>query len=841
MNKRFSFGRSLSYFVALSLICGLGTLGCNPSREIQIDDDDAVEIQDDKDAYADTVKRFNERLKLNQSRTGVVMSGAPAMAGTTGATASFNFVGSGTTGAAPSFNFNAAATTGDAPVFNFNSAAAATTGAAPSFAFSTPAKKVETPSSFSPNATAAGAVALNPSSFDFGDFVKEQAALKAAAEQASAAADAALLALKAAAEKVTTLTKENEAARANVQNLTQIVQERQSATNDAQQKYEAQDKEVQARAQAVAANTETEKNAKDAVAKQTDAKNVANANLTSATEQRDAVQEQAQVAAAALAKAQDGAAAAQQALTACATKLADAQKVYDAAKNAADAAAATVQQAQAAVEEATRVAADADAALAAAREKLAAAEADENLDDEAKDAARQDVAKAEEAKNAADERIATAQTSLAQAKDAQGNADAKVAQLKTALDAANTAQTNAQTADADAKKAVETAQAEVKRLEGEVAAKVDAVAKADAAAQAAGAELDKQVAALAQTSSALEDSQNALAQAKQLATELKKAWDDTKPLLVEAQEQLTNAQKNAETLSEALTDAQAALTKANDAAQQARVQADEAAKKVFPRVSSTEKHNFFFAELENVYSAQAQEERLPSAENLVSAIDSLCEALKRDVDDMKMIPSFDDGAVAVRRDANALAVVALALGVSKEDAPLKSVAKELVEIASTIASAGNAEEIEAAVKALDALKPGAKVDDQLQWHEVASLQPLMKYAVPSLSTDIKRLGRNEKTFLRGNNAKKVVDASTILVAIALGCRENVDQTLAPKEDALWREYCERLATAALDFNACANDVAAGKGDFDAMKDAFKVVESTCNSTCHEKFGGKTSD
>ena len=103
------------------------------------------------------------------------------------------------------------------------------------------------------------------------------------------------------------------------------------------------------------------------------------------------------------------------------------------------------------------------------------------------------------------------------------------------------------------------------------------------------------------------------------------------------------------------------------------------------------------------------------------------------------------------------------------------------------------------------------------------------------------MSRNEKTFLRSGNAKKVVDKSTIMVAIALGCRENVDETLSPDDEKLWLEYCDKLASSTLEFNERANALAAGSGSFDDMKDAYKAVEETCNSTCHEKFGGKSAE
>ncbi len=217
-------------------------------------------------------------------------------------------------------------------------------------------------------------------------------------------------------------------------------------------------------------------------------------------------------------------------------------------------------------------------------------------------------------------------------------------------------------------------------------------------------------------------------------------------------------------------------------------------------------------------------------------------AVQRDVDDLEMIPKFEDGMVAVRRDASSLAVVALAIGASEAaDSSFKGSVFGLIQAADQISNAKNVGEVKKGLQALKIAVANKGADKELTWSKVASLKPLMKYALPSLSTEIKRLARNEKTFLRGSNAQKVIDDSTIMVAVALGCRENVDETQAPDEEKIWRQYCERLAESALEFNKRANEVVAKQGAFDDMKDAFKVVEETCSSTCHEKFGGQSAE
>lgn len=205
-----------------------------------------------------------------------------------------------------------------------------------------------------------------------------------------------------------------------------------------------------------------------------------------------------------------------------------------------------------------------------------------------------------------------------------------------------------------------------------------------------------------------------------------------------------------------------------------------------------------------------------------------------------MIPNFEDGALGVRRDANGLVVVAMTLASSDYDVQEKAAAVELVKAGAVLAQAKDSAEVNKAFKEVLAAR-AKKGAAEFEAGKVAELAPLMKNALPSLSTNIKRLTRNEKTFLRGRNSKKVVDDSTIMFAIAYGCQFNVDETLTPSDEGLWYEYCQRLADSALEFNKEANAVAKKSGSFDAMKDAYKNVEATCTSMCHEKFGGKTAE
>ena len=362
-----------------------------------------------------------------------------------------------------------------------------------------------------------------------------------------------------------------------------------------------------------------------------------------------------------------------------------------------------------------------------------------------------------------------------------------------------------------------------------------AVADAAAAAALAKTESEKAVASVATFSDSLKEADAAAKAAADVAKAAADAATASKAIADKALEDATAAESAAKSAKDSADAAKSALDKA--AADKA--QADKAAKALSMTKPSSGPF-FFFSGLNGSYSAEF-EPRVPSAENLESAIDSLVELLDRDVEDLEMIPDFEDGCIGVRREANSLAVVALVLGASDVESKRKASAPSLIKVAQALSSAESADEVKAAYKALGSAKAETGDSVSLKWKKVALLKPLMKNAIPAFSTEIKRLSRNEKTFLRAGNSKKVVDKSTIMFCIALGCRENVDETQAPDEEKLWREYCDKLASATLEFNEQANAVASGKGSFDEMKAAYKAVEETCNSTCHEKFGGKSAE
>ncbi len=213
--------------------------------------------------------------------------------------------------------------------------------------------------------------------------------------------------------------------------------------------------------------------------------------------------------------------------------------------------------------------------------------------------------------------------------------------------------------------------------------------------------------------------------------------------------------------------------------------------------------------------------------------------LTRDYEDLEVNPNFEDGVESLYRDSNTLSLIALSIGMSPENSKYKFCIIPLITATQKLSAVKELKEVAAGLEEVNKSFE-MKVDlAGLAWVKVAHLAPVMKKALPSLSTEIKRLTRNEKTFLRGKNAQKIFGASAVLAAIAQGSKVNVDETAAPNEKDLWVKYCEDLHLTAVTLNANAHNVKEGKGKFEDLDKAAAALEATCN-VCHEKFGGSTN-
>ena len=220
--------------------------------------------------------------------------------------------------------------------------------------------------------------------------------------------------------------------------------------------------------------------------------------------------------------------------------------------------------------------------------------------------------------------------------------------------------------------------------------------------------------------------------------------------------------------------------------------------------------------------------------DMESQFEKFFSKLDRDLEDLSLGGDFQDASGNLMRDANVLVLLAMAIGQSDESGTIKPAAALMVRDGKAILAAADSDSAAAAVKAMQADLNGSSADPVV-WENAVQLSPLMAKVVPSLTTEIKRLSKNEKTLLRAGNIDKVAGDAAALAVVAAGSRLSVSETAAPTQGTLWKEYCADFCAASLKVNEAAHAMANG-GTFADYSAALKELEGTC-SVCHEKFSG----
>lgn len=239
------------------------------------------------------------------------------------------------------------------------------------------------------------------------------------------------------------------------------------------------------------------------------------------------------------------------------------------------------------------------------------------------------------------------------------------------------------------------------------------------------------------------------------------------------------------------------------------------------------------------YAADANSDftvKLPPASDLASQIPVYIERLEKTVDDLDGSPRFVDDADVLFRDANTLAMIALALGLSEENNQYKKSAPAIVQAALQLEKVKNVDQANEAVAALKkTLTPegaaGMKTTP-LRWDaKIGSLGPMMK-AVPNINTLVKRNLRTEPMLKRG--VKRVSSGAAVLAVIGQGSLPIAAETIKPTAVRQWKEQCEIFRDASLGLNKAARDYEAGKATFADVQNAYETLSDTCDM-CHKIF------
>ena len=223
---------------------------------------------------------------------------------------------------------------------------------------------------------------------------------------------------------------------------------------------------------------------------------------------------------------------------------------------------------------------------------------------------------------------------------------------------------------------------------------------------------------------------------------------------------------------------------------------------------------------------------LPKADDLVPQIDVYVARLEKNLDDLDGSIRFDQDADTLYRDANTLAMIALALGLSKEENPYQKAAPAIVEAALKVENAKNFDD---AAKAVAEVKRALKTSTdpaKLSWEtKIASLKPLMK-AVPNINTLVKRNLRNESVLKRGTRI--VVEGSAVMAVLGQGSIPHADETIRPGAVKEWTDHCLEFRDAALTLYRVASEYEAENAKFDDIQNAYEVLSDSCDS-CHNLF------
>ncbi len=217
------------------------------------------------------------------------------------------------------------------------------------------------------------------------------------------------------------------------------------------------------------------------------------------------------------------------------------------------------------------------------------------------------------------------------------------------------------------------------------------------------------------------------------------------------------------------------------------------------------------------------------AEDLLSEVNFYVNRIEEAIADKN---EFDDAAMTrLRKDANTLAAIFLALGLHDDHANrFHDRAPELVKTAGQIAKATDLAEARTALVLLNSAMAhsGASSDNggKLTWDKnVASFEELMKQ-VPSINSALKRAVTPER--LKAMQHQSAAH-SAALAAVAQTVMADTSCVKNPGDLQKWYDYCAEMRTAAGAVNAAIH-----AQDQEATTKAMARLATSCE-TCHRVF------
>jgi hypothetical protein len=184
----------------------------------------------------------------------------------------------------------------------------------------------------------------------------------------------------------------------------------------------------------------------------------------------------------------------------------------------------------------------------------------------------------------------------------------------------------------------------------------------------------------------------------------------------------------------------------------------------------------------------------------------------------------------IAKEANTLAVIALALGLhdkgDPKDNPYQANAGAMIHAAQRLAATKDYAAAKSALAKLQAAA-AAKPDKaaKMKWEKVASLPELMKQ-VPTIHTKLKR---NLKESRFKKKAKQSAGYTAVLAAIAQGAMPDLSAAKTPEQVGQWYKFTEEMRKLSAEVNK-----AIRASDQPAAAAAQKKLQKNCED-CHAVF------
>ena len=187
---------------------------------------------------------------------------------------------------------------------------------------------------------------------------------------------------------------------------------------------------------------------------------------------------------------------------------------------------------------------------------------------------------------------------------------------------------------------------------------------------------------------------------------------------------------------------------------------------------------------------------------------------------------YPDNREKLVKDANTLAVIALALGLHDQPNAYRAHAGALIKTAQAAAATKDYESAKKAVAAVRAAAAGkTQVKTALAWVPIASLPELMKQ-VPVIDTKLKRNVQGKKF---KSKAKDTAGYTAVIAAIGQASIADTSATKNPGQVKQWREFATTMRDRAGAVNAAIH-----RQDRAAAQAGMTTLAGSCED-CHKVF------